>query len=464
MIEDYERVGVVTQTAATTVWKGFDPALKRPVALKQVTRAGAAEAVRREAAALAKLRHPNIVTVYDVCDGDTATVWLVEQWVNGAPLSAVLARCGRLRAIDALALVHGALTGLSYAHDRNIVHGDVTPANILINDTGTPMLIDFGLAAAPSETTIGGTPGYMAPEAASGAPVDKRSDVYSSCVVLAELLKGTRLFPQDTALAVTRQQTTAAPVLDDIERPVATVLRTGLDIDPQVRPADAKTLLTQLESAIEETHGRGWLAAAGLGALGSTAATISAGVTLTAATAPTAAAAAPAAVAPPVPAATATTKVLSRGRLLTAGTLGAAIIAVIVAFFLLRPEPPQQTAATTPPSTITGGPTPGATPAAANAAAPMFRGTYKTNKGPNLATVTSDCPGCDVTVTSPGGSGQIRWNGVSWQGPIETSVCAYVLTATPTVVVNGIAQELSYRSAPSPCTRETTGTLIRTGD
>jgi len=195
MIQDYERVGVVTRTAHTTIWKGFDPALQRDVALKQVTGADAGAAVRREATALAGLAHPNIVSVLDVFD-DTDSVWLVEQWVNGAPLSAVLSRSGRLRAIDALALTHGALSGLSYAHDRDVVHGDVTPSNILIDESGTPMLVDFGLAAAPGAASVGGSPGYMAPEAAAGGVIDKRSDVYSSCVVLAELLKGKRLFPQ----------------------------------------------------------------------------------------------------------------------------------------------------------------------------------------------------------------------------------------------------------------------------
>jgi serine/threonine protein kinase len=202
---------------------------------------------------------------------------LIEQWITGAPLSAVLAATGKFRAIDALALIHGALQGLSYAHGREVVHGDVTPANILIDQSGTPMLVDFGLAVSPGQTSLGGTPGYMAPEAAAGQPVDKRSDVYSSCVVLAELLTGARLFTTTNSLALTRQQATAAPRLGRIERPVAAVLGIGLHPRPDDRPTDAETLLTQLESAIEETHGRRWLAAAGLGAIGSTAATIAAG-------------------------------------------------------------------------------------------------------------------------------------------------------------------------------------------
>ena len=83
------------------------------------------------------------------------------------------------------------------------------------------------------------------------------SDVYSSCAVLAELLKGEKPFPQNS-LALAHKQTNEVPGLHGIERPVAAVLQTGLNPEPDTRPADAKTLLAQLESAIEETHGRGW--------------------------------------------------------------------------------------------------------------------------------------------------------------------------------------------------------------
>ena len=108
MIGDYERVGVVARGAHSTIWKGFDPGLKREVALKQLSGSGAGEAARREAAALAGLRHPDILSAYDVLE-DAEGVWLIEQWITGAPLSAASAATGRLRGIDALALIHGAL-------------------------------------------------------------------------------------------------------------------------------------------------------------------------------------------------------------------------------------------------------------------------------------------------------------------------------------------------------------------
>jgi serine/threonine protein kinase len=320
------------------LWKGFDPGLKRDVALKQLSGLGAGEAAWREAAALAGLRHPNILSVYDVLEDDDG-VWLIEQWITGAPLAAVLAATGKLRAIDALALIHGALQGLSYAHGRDVIHGDVTPANILIDQSGTPMLVDFGLAVSPGQTSLGGTPGYMAPEAAAGQPVDKRSDVYSSCVVLAELLTGARLFSSASSLAQTHRQASAAPRLNGVEAPVAAVLSTGLHPRPDDRPADGETLLARLEEAIEESHGRGWLAAAGLGAIGSTAATVATGITMTGtASAETATAAT---------ASESATSTLSRGKLLAAGATVAAVIVAVVAFFLLQPNPPRPTASET---------------------------------------------------------------------------------------------------------------------
>jgi hypothetical protein len=369
MIGDYERVGVVAHGAHSTMWKGFDPGLKREVALKQLSGSGAGEAARREAAALAGLRHPNILAVYDVLE-DSEGVWLIEQWITGAPLSAVLAATGKLRAIDALALIHGALQGLSYAHGRDVIHGDITPANILIDQSGTPMLVDFGLAVSPGQISLGGTPGYMAPEAAAGQPVDKRSDVYSSCVVLAELLTGTRLFTTANSLALTREQASVAPRLGGIEAPVAAVLSTGLHRQPDERPADGETLLARLESAIEETHGRRWLAAAGLGAIGSTAATIAAGTALTGtASAATTGAATTSTTATASKSATST---LSRSKLLAAGATVAAIIIAVAAFLLLRPTPPpHQTAAQT-------SPTPAAAAAAgAQGAQSGIAGTYR---------------------------------------------------------------------------------------
>jgi hypothetical protein len=355
VLADYERVGVLTRGAHSTVWKGFDPALKRDVALKQLTDHDAAVAARREARVLAGLKHPNIVAVYDVLDDDG--VWLIEQWISGASLSAVLARTGKLRAIDALALVHGALSGLAYAHGRDVVHGDVAPSNILIDGAGTPMLVDFGLAVTPGQTSLGGTPGYMAPEAAAGKAVDQRSDVYSSCVVLAELLKGARLFPQ-SSLAATHRQSLGTPKLDGIEAPVAAVLGTGLDTAPDNRHPDAAVLLADLEDAIERTRGRGWIAGAGLGAIGSTAATIAAGTTLTGtATAATTSAATTSTSATTSKSATST---LSRGKLLAAGATLAAIIIAVIAVLLLRSTPPplEQTAAqiTAPPAGATAAP------------------------------------------------------------------------------------------------------------
>jgi hypothetical protein len=425
MIGDYERVGVVARGAHSTVWKGFDPGLRREVALKQLSGSGAGVAARREAAALAGLRHPNILSVYDVFD-DAEGVWLIEQWITGAPLSAVLAATGKLRAIDALALIHGALQGLSYAHGRDVIHGDVTPANILIDQSGTPMLVDFGLALTPGQRSLGGTPGYMAPEAAAGQSVDKRSDVYSSCVVLAELLTGARLFTTASSLALTREQADAAPRLAGVEAPVAVVLGTGLHPHPDERPADGEMLLTRLDQAIEESRGRRWLAGAGLGAIGSTAATIAAGTTLTGtASAGTTTAAT---------ASKTATSTLSRGKVIAAAATAAAVIVAVIAFFLLRPTPSQTTAQTSPTP-------PGATPAAAAAAGGGLDGSYLVHAVGYVCNGFDYLPGShDLhwTVTEQGDTLTVRTDSGHRNADGSFSVTSGVLPDGSTETITGV--------------------------
>lgn len=275
----YELLGTVATTATATVWKARDTALDRNVALKQVhLDSPAAQRVRAEATLLASIRHPNIVTVYDLVEHDDS-LWLAEQWIDGAPLQRVLAEGAKLRPVDALALIRGALVGLGHAHDKRIVHGDITPANILIDSAGIPMLVDFGLAVPTGTPGAGGTPGYLAPEVASGGALTARSDVYSAAATLARLLLGRPLF-RGSAAEILERQRTANIRLSGVDAPVAHVLHRALSIDPAPRPADADELLRLLDDAAEKIYGAAWLTGSSLGALGGTAATIAAGLQL----------------------------------------------------------------------------------------------------------------------------------------------------------------------------------------
>jgi serine/threonine protein kinase len=197
------------------VYKARQPQLDRVVALKilapeRVTEARFADRFLREARALAKLNHPNIVAVHDF--GQTGGYfYLVMEFVDGVNLRELL-RGGRLPPAEALAIVPAICDALQYAHDRGIVHRDIKPENILIDKEGKVKIADFGIAkmieaeadgadlpasaeigAAPPHgpTGVVGTPKYMAPEQAyKPGAVDHRADIYSLGVVFYEMLTG----------------------------------------------------------------------------------------------------------------------------------------------------------------------------------------------------------------------------------------------------------------------------------
>lgn len=172
-----------------TVWRAHDLALHREVALKEVRPSGATEddpdrarmlreRVLREARALARLNHPNVVTIHHIVDaGETAHPWIVMELVRGRSLQDRLAE-GPLTPAEAARLGRGVLAALWTAHAAGICHRDVKPANVLLRDDGSPVLTDFGIAAlhdAPSLTASGqlvGSPEYIAPERLRGREGD----------------------------------------------------------------------------------------------------------------------------------------------------------------------------------------------------------------------------------------------------------------------------------------------------
>jgi hypothetical protein len=257
----YELVRRVAQSSSGSVWQGRDHDLDRDVALKQVpVDAGdAAQRVRSEARLLANFDHPNIVAVYGLVES-AGDLWLVEEWVEGASLPAVLAAADKLSAPQSVGIVRGALQGLAYTHRRGVVHGDISPSNILFDSTGTSKLIDFGLAVTSGVLGGGGTPGFLSPEAMQGLPVTPRSDVYSAAAVLAMLLRGRPLFEGVTAESVVAVQLkTARPRLETIPSHTRDVLARALSRQATDRFADAEEFLQALEEAAERSYGADWL-------------------------------------------------------------------------------------------------------------------------------------------------------------------------------------------------------------
>jgi predicted Ser/Thr protein kinase len=185
------------------VYRAHDPRLDRAVAIKVVNRTGDGDAQRdmlvREAQSLARLSHPHICHVYDVGrDGDE--VWVAMELIDGADLRRWAV--GRPVAAVVAALVDAA-RGLAAAHAAGLIHRDVKPENILVTSSGRAVVTDFGLARRDDATQstlaaagrVSGTPGYLAPEQLTGAPLDARVDQFAWAVTAWELLTGERPFP-----------------------------------------------------------------------------------------------------------------------------------------------------------------------------------------------------------------------------------------------------------------------------
>jgi hypothetical protein len=216
----------------------------------------------------ALLDHPNIPRIIEV-GHDEDGYFLVMEAVPGKTLSAILRRAARrerpLGQADAAFIVARAAAALGYAHaltdadgrPLNIVHRDVSPENILVSFEGAVKLIDFGIASVHgrmSETLVGGLKGkieYMSPEQAAGAPVDRRSDVFSLGIILWEALSGRRLFRRETDLAVMRaisndripRPSGPRPIPPRLER----IVMTALERAPEARFQDAREMAVQLE-------------------------------------------------------------------------------------------------------------------------------------------------------------------------------------------------------------------------
>ncbi|HEV7264401.1 MAG TPA: protein kinase [Falsiroseomonas sp.] len=202
----YELRGTLGRGAMGVVYDGWDPVIARRVAVKTVkvpdpTDAEAMEELarfRREAQAAGRLTHPNIVGVYDYGeDGNIA--YIVMEFVEGPTLKSLLEKQERMALPDVARVMEDLLTGLAFSHARGIVHRDIKPANVMLTLEGRAKIADFGIARIESSSmtqagTVMGTPAYMSPEQFMGQTVDARTDIYSSGVLLYQLLTGERPF------------------------------------------------------------------------------------------------------------------------------------------------------------------------------------------------------------------------------------------------------------------------------
>jgi eukaryotic-like serine/threonine-protein kinase len=228
----------------SSVYRAHDELLDRDVALKVLHRSYGADAdavarFRREAQAVARLSHPNVVTVIDRGEED-GNQFIVFEYVKGVTLKEHLVRSGRLPVDEAVRIAIDVGEALAYAHHRGIVHRDVKPQNVLLNGNGAAKVTDFGIARSvdldkgvTQTGTVVGTGDYIAPEQASGQPVVPASDIYGLGCVLFELLTGSPPFAGSGFVDVAMQH---------IHAPVPSVRERRPDVPPRLAAAVERAL------------------------------------------------------------------------------------------------------------------------------------------------------------------------------------------------------------------------------
>ena len=203
----YQVTGVVGKGAMGLVYKGIDPAINRPVALKTIRldfvndpeeMAELKERLSREAQAAGKMSHPNIVTIYDF-GSEGHLQYIAMEYLEGQTLEDVIKKKAKINYRILSQIVMQICSALEYAHDQGIVHRDIKPANIMILKDYRVKVMDYGIARVDStsmtKTGIAmGTPNYISPEQLRGQPTDRRADLFSLGVVMYELLLGKRPF------------------------------------------------------------------------------------------------------------------------------------------------------------------------------------------------------------------------------------------------------------------------------
>jgi len=266
--ERYELEEVVGQGGMSTVYKAHDSLLERYVALKVLHQQynedeDFVERFKREARSVAQLQHPNIVTVIDRGEED-GRQYIVFEFIDGENLKELVVRKGRLEVRDALEIADEVAQGLAFAHENGLVHRDVKPQNVLLNGDGRAKVTDFGIARSldvehgvTQTGTILGTSNYIAPEQATGQPVDAHTDVYSLGIVLYEMITGELPFPGESfvAIAMKHIQQPSPNVLDirgDVPLRVASMIDRALEKDPEQRFPTMGAFAAEIEASLAE--------------------------------------------------------------------------------------------------------------------------------------------------------------------------------------------------------------------
>jgi serine/threonine-protein kinase len=270
----YEVIGEIGSGGMGLVYKGWDPKLSRPVALKVIRHSvlGKAESdtlqpVKRfyqEARAAGKLSHPTIVTIYDINEEtelEDPLIYIAMEYLDGKGLDYHIKNRTPFPFGKRIGIIRQIAEGLAYAHERGVIHRDIKPANILLAADDTPKITDFGLAklADTSLTLSGavmGTPSYMSPEQIYGSKVDHRTDIFALTVVLYEFLTGGRPFSGGNITAIIFNVLNKVPELPTFLNPslppaLNSIIQKGLAKDPEERFSGMREFIAALDTLME---------------------------------------------------------------------------------------------------------------------------------------------------------------------------------------------------------------------
>ena len=262
----YEVKRTLGKGAMGTVYEGWDPIIARRVAIKTVRipdthddpeTEEALARFRREAQAAGRLTHPNIVGVFDY--GETGDIaYIVMEYVDGPSVKSLVDKHERFGLPETLRIMTDLLNGLQFSHARGVVHRDIKPANIMLTSEGQGKIADFGIARIESSSmtqagTVLGTPAYMSPEQFMGQVVDARTDIYSSGVVLYQLLTGERPFEGGMSAIMHKALNTDPPLPSQMSVTCPTafdgIVRKAMAKRPEERFQSAAAFLEAVQAA-----------------------------------------------------------------------------------------------------------------------------------------------------------------------------------------------------------------------
>jgi len=264
----YQVIELLATGGMGAVFRGWDPRLQRPVALKtlrltgidlpsETKRAQRVEQLVREAVTAARFSHPNVVAVYDVAESPEGA-YIAMELVEGISLERLLLQRGRLRPAEVIPLGAAVARGLAAAHTRDVVHRDVKPANVLLGRDGSIKVTDFGIADLIAATSradglVFGTPGYLPPEALRGGGHDRAGDLFALGVLLYECLAGVKPFGGIEVSDMVQSTLFGAMkplrprVQGDLPEELEIIILHLLERDPAVRPSSAAAVADELD-------------------------------------------------------------------------------------------------------------------------------------------------------------------------------------------------------------------------